>query len=202
MKMRGVLGLRHGSRARVLMSSGRSPHPCGGQRFEPDMPLPNPYPADSFSLPPLSVFLDLFSLPLPPWLWQTFETWLHWSCKGGLLCSCGSERKGGGCRRIQKHYEGAWTHGIYSSWGQPVSWSLTRHSGVRYCFFLLLLLCFSRLPSTWPVPGNHPVPLDLSPSLLTNILISWAQIIKLYYLLTWKIQRLAWQQSTTFSTVD
>lgn len=54
----------------------------------------------------------------------------------------------------------------------------THLPGGRY-YFLLLLICCSGLPSTWPIPGNYPVPLDLSPALLSYVQISWVQIIKL-----------------------
>lgn len=184
------------------MTADLTPHSNGGQRFEPES-LRCCYLTLTIQIPFLYLLCHLGSVlsATVPWLWKMFQTQPHWSCMCSLPCSGCSDQKGGGCWRIQKHCKDTWTRGI-CSW---VQWLKASHPSPRRQVVLSpppCLLLQSAKQSTWPVPGNYRVPLDLSPALLSYIQISWVHIIKLIIVLTWKIQRLAWLRSTTFSIVD
>lgn len=112
------------------------------------------------------VILNLFSLPLLPWLWKTFQTQPHWSCmcslKFGVLWLFWSKRW-----RLLKNSETLQgTMDSYHLFMRPDS-GLKPHTHPQEAGTTFSSLCCSSLPSTWPVPGNYPVPLDLSPALLS-----------------------------------
>lgn len=187
--------------AQGQMTADLTFHSYGGQRFEPGS-LICCYFTLTFQISFLYLlchFGSILSATAALTLKNVSEP--HWSCLCNLPCSGCSHWKGGGCWRIQKHYEKAWTRGI-CSWGQTVAESLTpipQEAGTTFSSSLFAApVCQAKhLACSWELPSAIE-PITSSAVLCTNFVGPDHKII----VLTWKIQRLAWLQSTTFNTVD
>lgn len=165
--------------AQGQMTADLTPHSYGGQSHELESLICcYPYLLDSFSLSPLSFWI----CSLCHCCLDSEKRFRHSLIEAvcavchALVVLIVKVEVVGEFRNIMK------MHGLVAFVHEARQWLKASHPFPRRQVLLSpppCLLLQSAKQSTWPVPGNYPVPLDLSPALLSYVQISWVQIIKL-----------------------